>query len=119
MGLVFTEPDGTDSVSTNNTTPAPDAPTVRLSSGKAQASLEMLASSDDSLHNGSTYRSYDYYLQRLNTLANTWATQMNALNKMGVTGDYTAKSSLSDGTKSISEIALGWPIPPTLPACFW
>ncbi len=107
VSLVFTEPDklGTASVSTNNTAPAPGAATVRLSSGKAQASLDMLASSDDSLHNGSTYRSYDYYLQRLNTLANTWATQMNALNKMGVTGDYTAKSSLSDGTKSISTIA--------------
>lgn len=107
VGLVFTEPDelGTASKATNNAAPITAAATVRLSSGKAQASLDMLASSDDSLHNGSTYRSYDYYLQRLNTLANTWATQMNALNKMGVTGDYTAKSSLSDVSKIADGLA--------------
>lgn len=110
--LVFTVPDempdaiGETSVTTNTAAPSDSAATVRLSSGSAQASLDMLAGAADSLNNGTIYRSYDYYMSRLDTLAKTWATQMNALNKMGVTGDYSKKSSVSDGTRTMDDIAV-------------
>ncbi|MCC6095290.1 MAG: flagellar basal body protein [Eubacterium sp.] len=65
-----------------------DYATVRFKSGSAQASLDMLADNTSSLNNGSIYRSYDYYMQRLDTLANTFAMDMNRYNYMGVRNTY-------------------------------
>ncbi len=74
---------------------------IRLNSGTVQASLDMLSDAESSLNNFSNYRSYDYYTNRLDTLASTFATHMNFLNKMGVTGHYEDKY---DGENGINKL---------------
>uniref|UniRef100_I5ART4 Flagellar hook-associated protein 1 n=1 Tax=Eubacterium cellulosolvens (strain ATCC 43171 / JCM 9499 / 6) TaxID=633697 RepID=I5ART4_EUBC6 len=65
-----------------------DFSTLRLGSGSLQASLDMLCDSTSSLNNDSIYRSYDYYMNRLDVLANTFALDMNRFNQMGVNDTY-------------------------------
>ncbi|MCR4654208.1 MAG: flagellar basal body protein [Eubacterium sp.] len=62
--------------------------TTRLGGGSLQASLDMLCDSTSSLNNDSIYRSYDYYMKRLDVLANTFALDMNRFNQMGVNNTY-------------------------------
>lgn len=86
--------DANTSVTTDNTAGTTDAAgaadktLVRFSSGSMQAHLDMLTDSVSSQNNGSTYRSFDYYMKRLDNLASTFATQMNIQNVKGVNG-YT------------------------------
>jgi flagellar hook-associated protein 1 FlgK len=75
------------SVQTDNYVTDSDKSMVRLSSGSLQASLDMLADSYSTLNNGSVYRSYDYYTQRLNNLAQNFAHDFNIFNYMGA-GDH-------------------------------
>ena len=75
-----------------------DKTLVRLSSGSMQAHLDMLTDNVSSQNNGSTYRSFDYYMKRLDNLASTFATQMNIQNVKGVNG-YT------NGTNAITNAA--------------
>nr|WP_027872023.1 flagellar basal body rod C-terminal domain-containing protein [[Eubacterium] cellulosolvens] len=75
-----------------------DFSTVRLSGGSVQASLDMLCDSTSSLNNDSIYRSYDYYMNRLDILANTFALDMNRFNQMGVNDTYASGITLTDGT---------------------
>ena len=92
-----------ESMTTNNhvTTDASgnvtNSSTDRLKSGSVQASLDMLADSKSSLNNGSIYRSYDYYMKRLDTLASAFALEMNRYNYMGTNDVYqnTANFNLS------------------------
>lgn len=92
-----------ESMTTNNhvTTDASgnvtSSSTDRLKSGSVQASLDMLADSKSSLNNGSIYRSYDYYMKRLDTLASAFALEMNRYNYMGTNDVYknTANFNLS------------------------
>lgn len=77
-----------ESVQTDNYVTSSDASQVRLSSGSLQASLDMLADSYSSLNNSSVYRSYDYYTQRLNNLAENFANDLNTFNYQGVRDDY-------------------------------
>ena len=87
-----------DSFQTDNTATKNDKSTVRLSSGSMQAHLDMLTDNISSQNNGSTYRSFDYYMKRLDNLASTFATQMNILNAKGVNG-------FNDTTKGITTAA--------------
>ena len=77
------------SITTDVAATETDRTTLRLEGGKVQASLDMLADGVSSIYNGSTYRSYDYYMDRLDNLAQTFAMNMNNLNRQGVTGEYT------------------------------
>lgn len=70
-----------------------DRSTTRFSSGSLQASLDLLADKTSSLNNGSIYRSYDYYMKRLDTLTNTFAHDMNVYNMMGIRNGYQDKAS--------------------------
>lgn len=92
-----------ESVQTDNYVTSSDASQVRLSSGSLQASLDMLADSYSSLNNSSVYRSYDYYTQRLNNLAENFANDLNTFNYQGVRDDYdtdfsTIKDAIEAGT---------------------
>lgn len=92
-----------ESVQTDNYVTSGDASQVRLSSGSLQASLDMLADSYSSLNNSSVYRSYDYYTQRLNNLAENFANDLNTFNYQGVRDDYdtdfsTIKDAIEAGT---------------------
>ena len=63
-----------------------DGAYTRFATGSLQASLDMLStSSTDALKTG-TYNSYDYYMDRLDSLAETFAYTMNKYNYMGNTG---------------------------------
>lgn len=73
-----------------------DKTTLRLEGGRVQASLDMLADGVSSIYNGSTYRSYDYYMDRLDKLAQTFAMNMNNLNRQGVTGEYEKSYARTD-----------------------
>ncbi len=77
----------TRSITTDDVATKENRSTVRLG-GKVQASLDMLATAESSQYNGSTYASYDYYMNRLDQLASTFAYNMNGFNYQGVTGDY-------------------------------
>lgn len=76
------------SITTDVAATETDRTTLRLEGGRVQASLDMLADGVSSIYNGSTYRSYDYYMDRLDKLAQTFAMNMNNLNRQGVTGEY-------------------------------
>jgi flagellar hook-associated protein 1 FlgK len=84
-----------------------DASTVRFNGGAVQASLDMLSDSLSSINNESIYRSYDYYMKRLDTLANTFALDMNRFNQMGVNDTYGTGVSIGgtpvDGTSLTAE----------------
>lgn len=94
---------------------------LRFSSGSVQASLDMLSSSDyDTLirQDGGTvdlgllkassemnYYSYDYYMDRLDALAQKFSADMNRINLMGNTADETFKKALADsGADDISKV---------------
>lgn len=87
----------TSSVQTDTTVTADDKSSVRLSSGSMQAHLDMLTDNYSSQNNGSTYRSFDYYMKRLDRLASTLATNMNILNAQGVNGFDTTTKALKTG----------------------
>lgn len=78
--------DTNTTVYTDNKVDETDKTLVRFSSGSMQAHLDMLTDNYSSQNNGSTYRSFDYYMKRLDNLASTFATQMNILNAKGVNG---------------------------------
>ncbi|MDD6351423.1 MAG: flagellar basal body rod C-terminal domain-containing protein [Lachnospiraceae bacterium] len=88
-----------------------DRSTTRFSSGSLQASLDLLADTTSSLNNGSIYRSYDYYMKRLDTLANTFAHDMNVYNMMGTRDGYqnktTKAANLALTDKELSNLEAG------------
>ena len=87
----------TASVQTDNTVTADDKSGVRLAGGSMQAHLDMLTDNYSSQNNGSTYRSFDYYMKRLDNLASSFSTNMNILNAKGVYGyQYNGVDSLKD-----------------------
>ena len=90
--------DTNTTVYTDNKVDETDKTLVRFSSGSMQAHLDMLTDNYSSQNNGSTYRSFDYYMKRLDNLASTFATQMNILNAKGVNG-------FNDTTKGITTAA--------------
>ena len=73
-------------VTTDNRVTTSDNTLVRLKGGSIQAHLDMLTDNYSSQNNGSIYRSLDYYMKRLDNLASTFATDMNAWNNKGVNG---------------------------------
>lgn len=84
------------SITTDVAATETDRTTLRLEGGRVQASLDMLADGVSSIYNGSTYRSYDYYMDRLDKLAQTFAMNMNNLNRQGVTGEYEKSYARTD-----------------------
>lgn len=81
---------------TTDATGAVDKTLVRFSSGSMQAHLDMLTDNVSSQNNGSTYRSFDYYMKRLDNLASTFATNLNILNARGVNGFNKDTNALKD-----------------------
>lgn len=78
--------------------------TTRLGGGSLQASLDMLCDSVSSLNNDSIYRSYDYYMKRLDVLANTFALDMNRFNQMGVNNTYDKEVYIKDTNGNYSAV---------------
>lgn len=94
-------------VYTDNMVSDRDKTMVRLNGGSMQAHLDMLTDNYSSQNNGSTYRSFDYYMKRLDNLASTFATQMNILNAKGVNGfnDKTKALTTAAGLDTFNESA--------------
>ncbi len=90
--------DTNTTVYTDNMVSDSDKTLIRLNGGSMQAHLDMLTDNYSSQNNGSTYRSFDYYMKRLDNLASTFATQMNIQNAKGVNG-------FNDTTKAITTAA--------------
>ncbi|MDY6306218.1 MAG: flagellar hook-associated protein FlgK [Oribacterium sp.] len=63
-----------------------NGPYRRFATGSLQASLDMLSTSSASTAKTGTYYGYDYYMDRLDSLAETFAYTMNKYNYMGNTG---------------------------------
>jgi flagellar hook-associated protein 1 FlgK len=74
---------------------------TRFSTGSLQASLDMLSTSKEGNLKTGTYNGYDYYMDRLDSLAETFAYTMNKYNYMGNTGDSEAvvRNALASSTK--------------------
>ncbi len=64
----------------------------RFATGSLQASLDMLSTSSTNNLKTGTYYGYDYYMDRLDSLAETFAYTMNKYNYMGNTGKSEAEA---------------------------
>ncbi|SEA42935.1 flagellar hook-associated protein 1 FlgK [Oribacterium sp. KHPX15] len=84
-------------IRTANSATTPGNGEVTFSGGSVQAGLDMLAKSDPNgtatsgLKQG-TYYGYDYYMDKLDNLAQTLADEMNTYNYMGNTWDYPTQT---------------------------
>ena len=93
--VVFTdagsEPNGGAKIPEKLTTGNSEIKGIRFNGGSLQGSLDMLARSTTEMPKSGTYLGYDYYMKQMDTLADTFATEMNRFNYMGVTGEKVKK----------------------------
>jgi len=82
----YTEIVDDESMITNTGYQDADGAYTRFATGSLQASLDMLSTSSTSALKTGTYNGYDYYMDRLDSLAETFAYTMNKYNYMGNTG---------------------------------
>jgi flagellar hook-associated protein 1 FlgK len=86
-----TEPNGGSKIPEKLTTGNSEIKGIRFNGGSLQGSLDMLCRSTTEMPKSGTYLGYDYYMKQMDTLADTFATEMNRFNYMGVTGEKVKK----------------------------
>lgn len=94
---------GLSVVTTDSLMSESDKTVVRLGTanssgaGSLQASLDLLSDTYTSEHNGTLYRSFDYYNDRLDTLAQSFALMMDKYNYLGANeGAYASETDTLD-----------------------
>ncbi len=99
-------------VTTSNSTSQYGDGSIRFNGGSVQASIDMLARSDPDgtptagLKLG-TYHGYDYYMDQLDKLAQTFADEMNVYNYVGNEWNYPDETEDEAIEKAINSISQG------------